>query len=128
MAHSSGFPANNTNYERKIKLQCIDLLQPLVQLLFILFDGTLLKIVFYFVLLIFFSFKEMAWVGKLLVAFVQRLDHCNCDGMRCLAPTQTVLFLMGQHAPDQLTEIVSVIEMLKYSYFIDNQLATVLFS
>lgn len=51
---------------------------------------------------------EMAWIGQLLLAFVSRLDICNCDGIRCLAPAQTILFLMGQHAPDQLTDLVSI--------------------
>ncbi|KAM3720367.1 Auxin transport protein BIG [Dirofilaria immitis] len=50
--------------------------------------------------------RKMAWIGQLLLAFVSRLDICNCDGVRCLAPAQTILFLMGQHAPDQLTDII----------------------
>uniref|UniRef100_A0A915PMF8 UBR-type domain-containing protein n=1 Tax=Setaria digitata TaxID=48799 RepID=A0A915PMF8_9BILA len=50
--------------------------------------------------------RKMAWVGQLLIALVLRLDLCNCDGVRCLAPAQTILFLMGQHAPDQLTDLI----------------------
>ncbi|VDM95152.1 unnamed protein product [Thelazia callipaeda] len=50
--------------------------------------------------------KEMDWVGQLLLAFIYRLDDCHYDGMRCLAPAQTILFLIGQHAPDQLTDLV----------------------
>lgn len=49
----------------------------------------------------------MAWIGQLLLAFVSQFDICNCNGIRCLAPAQTILFLMGQHAPDQLTDLVS---------------------
>ncbi|EFO26755.2 hypothetical protein LOAG_01731 [Loa loa] len=50
--------------------------------------------------------KKMAWIGQLLLAFVSRLDTCSCDGICCLAPAQTILFLMGQHAPDQLIDLV----------------------
>ncbi|EJW86248.1 zinc finger protein [Wuchereria bancrofti] len=50
--------------------------------------------------------RKMAWIGQLLLAFVSRLDICSCDGIRCLAPAQTILFLMGQHAPDQLTDLI----------------------
>ncbi|KAL3998511.1 E3 ubiquitin-protein ligase UBR4 family protein [Acanthocheilonema viteae] len=50
--------------------------------------------------------RKMAWIGQLLLAFVSQLDICNCDGVRCLAPAQTILFLMGQHAPDQLTDLI----------------------
>uniref|UniRef100_A0A158Q763 UBR-type domain-containing protein n=1 Tax=Elaeophora elaphi TaxID=1147741 RepID=A0A158Q763_9BILA len=50
--------------------------------------------------------RKMGWIGQLLLAFVSRLDICSCNGVRCLAPAQTILFLMGQHAPDQLTDLI----------------------
>ncbi|VDO47605.1 unnamed protein product, partial [Onchocerca flexuosa] len=50
--------------------------------------------------------RKMAWIGQLLLALVSRFDICNYDGVRCLAPAQTILFLMGQHAPDQLTDLI----------------------
>ncbi|CAG9534491.1 unnamed protein product [Cercopithifilaria johnstoni] len=50
--------------------------------------------------------RKVAWIGQLLLAFVSQFDICNCNGVRCLAPAQTILFLMGQHAPDQLTDLI----------------------
>lgn len=54
-------------------------------------------------------FSETKWISNLLLEIVRRLDQKKSGSAQCVIPAQTVLFLIGHHAPDQLNNLASLL-------------------